>query len=89
MQRLLCVYYTASRDLSCFHKKHGDMRDLCSQGMCLLTILIAVKGSGIAQLRYQKREKVVSLPNISINIFGRFQGTMGGGGGGLETETYK
>ena len=28
--------------------------DLCSQGMCLFTILIAAKGSGIAQLRYKK-----------------------------------
>ena len=36
--------------------------DLCSQGMCLFTILIAAKGSGIAQLRYKKREKAVSWP---------------------------
>ena len=70
MHGLLCVYYPASRDLSCPQEKHGDMRDLCSQDMCLLTILIAAKGSGIAQLRYQKcAEKAVSLPGISINIF--------------------
>ena len=47
----------------------GDMRDLCSQDMCLLYItLIAAKGSSIVQLGYQKHEKVVSLPKISINI---------------------
>ena len=51
------------------HRLLGDMRDLCSQGICLHTILIAAKGSGIGQLRYQKREKAASLPIISINIF--------------------
>ena len=69
MHRLLCVYYPASRDLSCLHETHGDTRDLCSQGTCFLTILTAAKGSGIAQLTYQKSKKAASLPKISINIF--------------------
>ena len=47
--------------------------------MCLLTTLIAAKGSGIAQLRYKKHEKTASLPKISI-IFLTFP--RGGGGGG-------
>ena len=81
MRRLLCVYYPASRDLSYPHEKHGDKRYLCSQGMCLLTILKAAKGSGIAQLRYQKHEKAVFLPKISINIFDVSKGC---GVGGLE-----
>ena len=69
MHRLLCVHYRASRDLSCPQEKRGDIINLCSQGMCLLTPLIAAKGSGIAQFRCQRREKAVSLPKISINIF--------------------
>ena len=77
MHRLLCVYYPASIDLSCPHEKHGHMRDLCSQGIYLFAILIAAKGSGIVQLKYQKREKAVSLPKISINIF---DVSKGGGG---------
>ena len=41
----------------------------CAQTtLCLLTILIAVKGSGTVQFRYQKRETVVSFPEISINF---------------------
>ena len=40
----------------------------------LLTILIAAKGSGIAQLRYHTRDKAVPLPKISINIFDLFKG---------------
>ena len=78
MHRLLCVYHPASNE------KHGDMRDLCSQGTCLLTILIAAKGSGIAQLGYQKCEKAVSLKKISINIF---DVSKGGGGGVREKRT--
>ena len=35
--------------------------------MCLLTILIAAKRSHIAQLRYQKREKAVSLPKFEVS----------------------
>ena len=68
-----------SRDRSCPHEKHGDMRDLvCSQGMCLLTILIAAKGSGVAQLSYQKCE----MPKISTSIFDVSKG----GGGSRQTE---
>ena len=33
--------------------------------LCLLAILIAAKGSGIAQLRYQKREKAVIFLTFS------------------------
>ena len=77
MHRLLCIYYPTSRDFSCPHENHGDMRDLCSQGMRLLAILIAAKGSSIAQLRYQKREKAASLPKISINIFNVSRGVGG------------
>ena len=52
--------------------------------MCLLTILIAAKaGSGLAQLRYQKREKAVSLPKILINIFNISKGL----GRGISRET--
>ena len=42
--------------------------------------------SGIAQLRYQKHKKAVSLPKISINIFdvSKGGGWVGGWGGGLE-----
>ena len=43
--------------------------------MCLLTILIVAKRSHIAQLRYQKRKKAVSLPKLEVSK---------GGGGGLE-----
>ena len=53
------------------------MRDLCSQGIYLFAILIAAKGSGIVQLKYQKREKAVSLPKISINIFDVSKGGWG------------
>ena len=45
------------------------MRFCAQTTLCLLTILIAAKDSGITQLRYRKREKAVSLPKISINIF--------------------
>ena len=82
MHKLFCVYYHSSRYISCPDEKHGDMRDLCSQAMCLLTTLIAAKGSGIAQLIYQKGEKAVSLPKISINIFDVSKGWRAGGGGG-------
>ena len=46
----------------------GHERSLLA-GICLLMILIPVKGSHIVQPRYQKRENAVSLPKISINIF--------------------
>ena len=39
-----------------------------AQVVCLLTILTAAKGSGMAQLRYKKREKAVSLPK-NINEY--------------------
>ena len=58
--------------------------------MCLLTTLIAAKGSGIAQLRYKKHEKAASLPKISI-IFLTFPRGGGGGGGrsgGVSREMY-
>ena len=42
-------------------------------------ILIAANNSGIAQLRYQKREKAVSY--ISINIFSNVSEGVGRGGG--------
>ena len=47
----------------------SDMIFCIQATLCLLTILIAAKGNRIVQLRYQKREKAVSLPKISINIF--------------------
>ena len=58
----------------------------CAQiTLCLLTILIAAEGSGIAQLRYQKREKAESLPKITTNIFDiSKRGGWGRGGGVLE-----
>ena len=34
--------------------------------LCLLTILIAAKGSGVAQFRYQKHEKAVVSLIISL-----------------------
>ena len=37
----------------------------------------SAKGSSIAQLRYQKREKAASLPKISINIFNVSRGVGG------------
>ena len=37
------------------------MRFCAQTTLCLLTILIAAKGSGIAQLIYKKREKAVFL----------------------------
>ena len=58
------------------NEKGHDRSLLAGYRMCLLTILIATEGSGIAQFRYQKREKAVSLPKISINIL-----TFPGGGG--------
>ena len=61
-------------------RKRRDMRDLCLQGMCLLTILRAAKGRGIAPLRNQKREKAASLPKISINIFDISKEGVGGWG---------
>ena len=63
-----------------FPRKRRDMRDLCLQGMCLLTILRAAKGMVIAPLRNQKREKAASLPKISINIFDISKEGVGGGG---------
>ena len=57
------------------------MRFCAQTTLCLLTILVAAKGRGITQLRYQKREKAASLPKISINIFDVFKGV---GGGGVE-----
>ena len=55
----------------------------CAQTtLSLLTILIAAKGSGIAQLRCQK----VSLPKTSINIFDVSNGD-GVGGWGVSRET--
>ena len=57
------------------------MRFCAQTTLCLLMTLIAAKGGGIAQLRYQKREKAVSLPKISINIFGLSRG-------GVSRETY-
>ena len=46
---------------------------------------IAAKGSGIVQLRCQKREKLaVSLPKIAINTLDISKGEWGEGGGGLE-----
>ena len=52
------------------------MRFCAQTTLCLLMTLIAAKGGGIAQLRYQKREKAVS-----INIFGVSRG-------GVSRETY-
>ena len=52
------MFTTQRVEISCSHEKLGDMRDL----WCLLTTLITAKDSGIAQLRYKKREKAVSLP---------------------------
>ena len=45
------------------------MRFCAQTALCLLTILTAAKGSGITKLRYKKREKAVSLPKISMNVF--------------------
>ena len=56
------------------------MRFCAQTTLCLLTILIAAKDSGITQLRYRKREKAVSLPKISINIFDVSRGTRNEGG---------
>ena len=44
------------------------------------------KGSGIAQLRYQKREKRISFPKISITSFDVSKG-VGGGGESREVHT--
>ena len=67
-QTTLCLLSTTLR-------AERDITDLCSQGMCLLMILMADKGSGIVQLRYRKRERAVS-----------FDVTRGGGGGGGSRE---
>ena len=58
-----------------------------------MIFIAALTGSGIAQLRHQKREKAVSLPKLSINIFdvskmGVFKCVcVCGGGGGVSRET--
>ena len=65
MQRLLCVYKLPCEQRSLM--SWGHERSLLA-GICLLMILIPVKGSHIVQPRYQKRENAVSLPKISINI---------------------
>ena len=59
------------------------MRFCVHTTLCLLTILIAAKGIGMAQFSYQKCEKAVSLPNISKNIFDVSKVV----GGGLERNT--
>ena len=70
-QTTLCLLSTTLR-------AEGDITDLCSQGMSLLMILMADKGSGIEQLRYRKRERAVS-----------FDVTRGGGvGGSREKRTF-
>ena len=51
----------------------------CAQTLCFFTILIAAKGSGIAQLRY-KSERAVSLLKASIICFDV-------SGGGVSRET--
>ena len=38
------------------------MRFSAQTTLCSFTILVAAEGSGIAQLRYRKRAKAVSLP---------------------------
>ena len=82
------MFTTLRADLSCPHEKHGDTRDLCSQPWyvftpSLHTILIAAKGSaiaaiakgsGIAQLIYQKHEKGQKAVSL----------TFPGGGGSRE-----
>ena len=46
VQTTLHVFTTLRAEISHVpHEKHGNMRDLCSQGMGLLTTLIAAKGS--------------------------------------------
>ena len=60
------------------------MRFCVHTTLCLLTILIAAKGIGMAQFSYQKCEKAVSLPNISKNIFDVSKVVGGGGGGSRE-----
>ena len=49
---MYCLYNSLGSDMRFFVHRN------C---VCKLTILIATKGSSIAQLRYQKREKAVSL----------------------------
>ena len=70
------MFTTQRVEISCSHEKRGDMRDL----WCLLTTLITAKDSGIAQLRYKKREKA---QKISINIL-----TFPGWVGWVSRETY-
>ena len=62
-QNIYCLYsaYICSLGL--------DIKFCADSALCLLKILIAVKGGGTAQLRYQKRERGVSMPKVSINIF--------------------
>ena len=61
------------------------MRFCVHTTLCLLMILIAAKGIGMAQFSYQKCEKAVSLPNISKNIFDVSK--VVGEGGGVSRET--
>ena len=57
----------------------SDKRFGAQTTLCLLTILIAAKRSGMAQLRYQKREKAIFLPKKSINVFDVSSGRESGG----------
>ena len=51
-----------SQNLYCLHDSLGSDMIFCAQTtLCLLTILIRAKDNCVAQLRYQKREKAVSL----------------------------
>ena len=59
------------------------MRFCAQSTLCLPTILIAAKGSGIAQLRYQKRAKAISSKHFFFVVS---KGATGGGGGGGSIE---
>ena len=71
---------TLERDIYCILNKF--CLKFIGQFLLYFLYLIAAKGKVIAQLRYLKREKTVSLPKISINILDISKGGRRGSGAG-------